>query len=220
MTELSKGMIPPGRNVVRRFDVNRANQPEGVYQPLYDYQTYPAIGATQMTFFAVPLGQGVVPKTYADTNMESAGLLPAPKEMLVDSIQVAFFPGIQPGRTVAAGGAVDLFLNDVWTIGTSGWLEFFIGSKTYLYDAPIGKFTNDFRMSGFAALGDLAASPAQTLSAYSAWVGKSYKITPVRLISNQNFRVTINWPALVPTPSTVAGRIGVILNGFLYRLSQ
>ena len=42
----------------------------------------------------------------------------------------------------------------------------------------------------------------------------------MRLISNQEFGVAINSPALVPTPSTVAGRFGIRLHGPRYSLAQ
>jgi len=43
---------------------------------------------------------------------------------------------------------------------------------------------------------------------------------PVRLAPQQNFNVTLNWPAAVALPSTVAGRIGIVLDGLPYRLSR
>ena len=188
-------------------------------RPLYDFQTYLAAGQTSLTFFAVPQGQGG--KTLADTNMESAGALPAPKKMLVTSIEVAFFPGGNPS-TYGAAAAIAGHFNDLWTVFKSGYLKFFVGSKDYLIDAPIGKFSNSFRVGGVAAIADSTTLGAgqQSMVQLGAFVGPQYEITPIELVSNQNFNVTLNWPALVPTISTVAGRIGVILNGWQYRLSQ
>ena len=57
-----------------------------IVEPLYDSVLYPAAGATLLSFFILPLGQGVsvfqtaagvLPKTYADTNMQLAGQLSA-----------------------------------------------------------------------------------------------------------------------------------------------
>ena len=50
---------------------------------------------------------------------------------------------------------------------------------------------------------------------------KTYYLDPeIRLIHTQNFNFSINFAALVPTPSNQDARIGVVLDGILYRLSQ
>jgi hypothetical protein len=223
---MQKGMIPPGVGAAKKFNVNRAGQVESIWQPLYDWQAYAAAGQAMLTFFALPVGQGasvmgaVGPKTYEDTNMESGGTLPAPKEFLVTSIQVVFLPGSPPSVTNAAGAAIAANqINDAYAVGTHGYLDFFVGSKSYLRDAPIGKFVSNWRLGGFAAAANTNAT-SQDNTGYSQWAGPTYEITPVKLVSTQNFNVTLNWSAVVATPSTVAGRIGVILGGFMYRLSQ
>jgi hypothetical protein len=40
------------------------------------------------------------------------------------------------------------------------------------------------------------------------------------LAPTQNFNVTLNFPTAVATPSGQNARIGVVLDGLLYRLSQ
>lgn len=221
MKGIINAMNPPSVGELNRYNVNRAGQAEGIVQPLYDYQTYTAAtGHTSLVFFALPLGQGVPQKTLADTNMEGAGQMPSPKEQLVTAIQVVFFPGSNPG-TFGAQTAANNW-NDVNTVFQSGWLDFFIGSKSYLLDAPVGKFSNDFRLAGTSALSDTttAAADGQSMIDYATFAGPIYQISPVRLTSNQNFKVSLNWPTGVPLPSGVNGRIGVILMGFQYRLSQ
>jgi hypothetical protein len=209
---------PPTVQELSRYDVNRKGEAEGFVQPLYDYQPYASVGQTSLTFFSEPIGQNG--KTLADTNMESAGQMPSPKEQLVTGIQVVFLPGGNPG-TFGVQTAANNW-NDAYAVFKSGYLDFFIGSKSYLQDAPIGKFSNDFRLAGSAALSDAstAAADAQSMVDYATFAGPLYMISPVRLTSNQNFKVTLNWPAAVPLPSTVAARIGIILVGFQYRLSQ
>jgi hypothetical protein len=52
-------------------------------------------------------------------------------------------------------------------------------------------------------------------------MGRPYFLDPpIFLRPTQNFRVTLDWPALVPTISTLNARIGCILDGYLYRNSQ
>jgi len=217
----NKGAVPPSLRKLRGYDVNRAGQVEGIYQPLYDFQTYDGVnGQTQMTFFAQPIGQSG--RTFEDTNMESAGQMPAPKEQLVTNIQVVVLSGIDPvGANLTVGTPSQW--NDVYSIFKTGYLDFFIGSKSYLTDAPLGKFSNDFRLAGSAALSDTTTSGTTELSKidYATFAGPIYEITPTRLVSNQNFNVTLNWKAATPLPSADTNtRIGVILGGFLYRLSQ
>lgn len=211
-------MTPPSVAALRKYGVNVPDSVVAISQPLYHYQAYVAAGQTQLTFFQNPTGQNGL--TFADTNVEAAGSMPSPKKMLVTGVQVAFFPGSNPG-TYGAGAAANNW-NDVNAVFKSGWLDFFVGSASWLKDAPVGKFSNDFRLAGVGAASDTstAAASQQTQIDYATFAGKPYDITPIELTSNQNFNVTLNWPAAVALPSTVDGRIGVILNGFQYRQSQ
>ena len=79
----------PNRAQLARYSVNRPGW-EAVRQSLFDHQAYAAAGTTQLTFFALPQGQGG--KTASDTNMVAAGQLPANQEFLVQSIEVLLFP--------------------------------------------------------------------------------------------------------------------------------
>ena len=130
--------------------------------------------------------------------------------------------GIEPVTSNLTVGAPSQW-NDVQAVFNNGYLDFFIGSKSYLTDAPLGKFSNDFRLAGSAALSDTTAAGTTELSKidYATFAGPLYEITPTRLVSNQNFNVTLNWKTPVVLPSgDINTRIGVILGGFLYRLSQ
>lgn len=222
------GRIPPNLNQVQAFNVNRPEAQEAIWQPLYDFQAYAAAGQTQLSFFSNPIGQGTTshpgstgPKTKADTNMTNAGLLPNPQRFYCIGIEVVFFPG----NAVNGSGAITtsgLNWQDVWSVAKSGYLNFQIGSKDYVTDGPLGLFPQSSRLSGAAAMADATTAAAALHSQidYAAFSGMPYEISPFWIPSNQNFSVTLNWPNAVALPSTVAGRIGVRLNGFLYRLSQ
>lgn len=204
----------PSMKSLEDASVSRPNQIEAIWNPLYDHQTYALAGTTQQySFFQVQLGQSS--KTYADTNMEAAGSLPAGKNFLIEGIQVVMLPSI--AVSVQGAQAVDAFLNDVKTLGQAGYLKLFIGSKDYLIDAPIGKFTQQFGLAGFASAADVTTAGAalQHRSAYAAWRGQYYAITPVRLRSNTNFSVTLNFPTTTAISADM--RIGVILDGHIYR---
>lgn len=210
----------PNLNDLLNFDVNRRGEYEGIRQTFYDFTTYANAGQTQLQFFQVPRGQSS--KTAADTNMTSAGQLPQPQHFLVESIEILFYPGVLPG-TEAATIVETEFSNDVYTLQKSGSLNFFIGSKTYLEEAPIGRFPPKTRMNGYAAahFTQAVAADQQMNVDYATWVGRPYYLDPpVLLVPNQNFSVSMNWPSVVALPSGVDGRIGVVLDGILYRQSQ
>lgn len=206
---------PPQVGALNRYNPNRADSVEGIWQPHYHWQTYAQAGQTSLTFFQAPVGQGGL--TYADTNMQLAGSFPAPTAFFVTGIMVAFLPL----NVVSIANAVPRIaanIADVVTVANSGFLEFTIGSKVYLRDAPIGKFAPNFTINAQGAVTATQLDPEQSDWNYARAAGRYYSITPFLIPQTQNFNVTLNWPVAVPV--TVAGRIGVILDGFYYRQSQ
>lgn len=221
--------IPSGADLAQ-YSVNRTGQVEVVRQSLYDYQIYAQAGQPQLSFFANPIGQGTTshpgsagPKTRADTNMTLPGQLPAPIKYLVRSIELDFLPGVEPSLGYAAN-APSAFVNDLYNVGRSGYLVFTIGSKDYLIEAPLHKFPPKTRFRTNSSQSDAttaaAAQFSQTASGY--WDGRAYVLdAPLYLESTQNFSITLNWPnAVALAAADTTARIGVILDGLLYRLSQ
>ena len=199
---------PPSILALKKYNVNRVGNIEVIWQPTYEYQTYLAAGQTQLTFFQNPVG--AVAGGLSTTNVRSAGQFPRPQEFLITGIQVTF----EVGAVVAqAAAAVQSNIQDTFDVSNSGNLELFIGSKSYLNDAPIGVFPQQWGISSLNAAGAAVASD------YSRPVGRYYTITPVKIPANQNFNVTLNWPEGA-VPIVTAAVIGVRLDGFLYRLSQ
>jgi len=206
---------------LQNFRVNRSDDYEGIRQSLYDSQTYAAAGQTSLTFFQVPIGQAG--KTRADTNMETAGTLPQPKNFLAESIELHILPAIDP--SAVDGGVVgdgSEFANDVYKILSAGFLELFIGSKTYLTEAPLMKFPPKTRMELSAAesvaIGDAGAA-INFRDVYAAGSGRPYYLDPAILLEpTQNFNVSLNWPTAVAISADL--RIFVSMDGVLYRLSQ
>jgi hypothetical protein len=209
----------PSIEDLTKYSVNRGGQFEVIGSSLYDYATYAAAGQTELNFFQTPQGQGS--KTLADTNMEAAGSLPAPKNFLVTSLEINFWPSGAPSTFGAQ--TAGLYLNDVWTLAKSGYLEFYIGSKNYIQEGPLGVFPaqNGLVVAAAAADQTTIAAALQTLVNYANMGGKPYILpSPIALVSNQNFRVSLKWPTAVALPSGATARIGVRLRGYLYRLSQ
>lgn len=223
--------LPPSHELLSKFDVNRKGLKEAIWSPLYDFATYPIAGLSSVSMFSAPIGQGVTSvvggsgvKTLDDTNMDSAGAIPAGQMFIATDVQVVFIPG-SPAAVVQGTTAGNNW-NDVQAVYNSGYLKFFIGSKDYIRDAPLGAFPPEFRLAGSAALSDTSlasavagATQVSTID-YATAAGMPYEIAPVKLIANQNFNVSLNWAAKVVLPSNNAGRIGVRLGGWLFRLSQ
>ena len=218
------------RNVVpiatarNQFAVNRANQHEGIWSPLYDYQAYGTGGSTIFTFFSVPVGQGTARagggvKTLEDTNMDVAGQLPAPKHFLCTGIEVVMFQGAATLSQLSAA-AISTGLADLAGVLQRGFLNLFIGSKSYLVDGPLNVFPPSFGLAGMVAMAGTTTADTKVDSiTYIRSFGKPYDISPVFIPSAQNFKVTLEFPDGAVTVGT-AGVIGVRLLGFLYRLSQ
>jgi hypothetical protein len=215
-------MQNPIRNLddFNRYAVNRKDQMEVIRQSLYDFQTYAMAGQTQLTFFALPVGQGG--KTRADTNMTTAGSLPAPLRFAVQTMEIYFTPGVFPSAAAAAT-AIDNHVNDIWEVYTAAaWLELQIGSKPYLIEGGVlHRMPPSTRLNGFAGMSDTTTAGAtgfERTSHLNAG-GIVYRLDPTLLLEpTQNFSVTINWPTAVAI--SAAGRIGVVMNGVTARNSQ
>lgn len=208
---------PPSIPALKGYNVNRAGQFEVIWQPTYDYQTYAAAGATQFTFFQTTVGAAGA--TLATTNIRAAGQFPRPQEFLVTGIQILFTPGNTVANTEAVAGTAQENWNDVTDVmfGTA-FLDLFIGSKSYLQDAPLAKFAQQFRITGGGWTTGAGSVATTDFIDYAVTAGRYYSITPIKIPANQNFNVTLNFPAVIAV--AVDATIGVILDGFLYRLSQ
>lgn len=219
----------PNRSQLDAFNVNREGW-EGFTNTLYDSASYAAAGATQLNFFNTPVGQGTGfgggAKTLSDTNMTLAGQMPANQEFLIQSIEILFDPTTP---TVAAGmpavfGAqlVATIINDAYIFWRAGNLNLVIGSKSYCQEAPLMKFPPKAFFELHAALADVTTAGAsfQSRIAFATSRGRPYLLkAPLRLVSNQNFGVSLNWPEGLQAITNPA-RITVTLDGVFYRRSQ
>jgi hypothetical protein len=224
------GRSIPDAGFFEKYGINVASVDDISWYPITDHLAYPAAGTLVLNFFANGVGQGATsalnaaagPKTFADTNLENNGSLPYPERALVVAIGIAITPGVLP----AAGGVLQAtagqFVNDVYQIGRTGYLFWKVGQKQVIIDTPVHKFGNGEGVDVAAAFSDATTAAASLFSQvdYAKLSGSAYPIVPVALPSNQNFPLTLNWPALVPTPSTTVARIGVTLYGYRVRLAQ
>lgn len=205
---------------LKEYAVTRPEGFEIVRQSLYDTLEYNAAGQSQLLFFQNPAGQAG--KTLEDTNMESQGSLPDPKHFLVQSIALEFLPGVNP-VTVDTDAEVSPsnFANDMYAFAKSGYLDLFISSKSYLTEAPLGKFPPKTHLDGDFSAGAASDQTNTVLMDLAQMRGRPYFIDPeVALAPNMNFNVSLNWKTPAALPSGQAGKVICRLDGLMFRAIQ
>jgi hypothetical protein len=221
--------------------VTNAAQSEVIRQRFYDYLLYATAGATQLTFFSQPVGQGLTSaqgapvgsaKTLWDTNLELPNTLPSGKAFMCESIEVLFLPGSVSVANTYTPAALSLFavaaaatvlgqLNDVNTFYQSGMLEFNILSKNYLRETPLLAFPPKAHLDVSVAVASNSATVGEVGTGFAKASGRPYYISPeIALQPAVNFEVLLKWPQAVVTPSGFNARVGVILDGYFMRASQ
>lgn len=213
---------------------------EVIRQPLYDYAIYPTAGLGVLQFFVAQIGQGISassgngtnPKALSDTNMSQPGILPAPQAYWAQSLEVDFQPGsvstantftIQdPSAHVAvAAAAVQAGANDKMNVLQSGALTFSIGTKPYYQEGPLYRYPTRPYVRLDTSISSNSATTAEEVKEYVSNTGQVLTFDPgLAIMTSLNFGVSITWPSVVATPSGFNGRLGVILDGFLFRAVQ
>jgi len=213
----------PSRAELQKYNVTIPDTYEGLSQPLYDYQAYAAAGATSFTFFATPAGSGG--KTVDDTNMVLSGQIPAQQIFLIQSIEVPFYPTTPTvaAQMPAAFGAqaVAQIVNDVYKFYRAGNFLLTIGSKPYLQVAPLMSLPPKTHLVTNGALADVTTAGAnlQSRIGYAYAAGRPFILgAPLKLAPNMSFSCSINFATAVVI--TNPARVGVVLDGVLYRQAQ
>src|SRR6476660_8260465 len=86
---------------------------EAVTWPIYDTADYVSATTTSLVFFQTPNGQGG--KTYADTNMDTAGIIASPNYYFLTGIEIQIIPVITDLPSVGPlADAPAKWLNDVY----------------------------------------------------------------------------------------------------------
>lgn len=235
------GMAIPSLAQVKQFSVTGKGL-EGIRQSLYDHLLYATAGTTQLNFFATPKGQGVTTavgatastaKTIADTNMDLSGQLPSGKGFCITSIEVPFYAGsVSTANTytlaspaifnATAAAAVEAQIADINSFYQSGSLQLYIATKVCLEEAPLMRFPPKcaLDLQGSISLAGTNAQPAGFGFLRGVAAGRPYMVEPpIYVEPNVNFLVQLNFPAAVATPSGFNARVGVIMDGYLYRLA-
>lgn len=216
---------------------------EVIEQELFDRQIYATAGANILTFFATPQGAGQssesglaagVSKTAADTNMTQNGQLPTPQAFWIDNIQVDVDPGsvstantyvtqqafVSAASPVAATGVLTGD-TDKWAILNAGFVVLSLGQKPYYTNGPLAYFPPRAQKRADASVGGNSTTTAN-FAMKVVWIdGNMRTLDPgIGLPTGMNFVLTVNFPALVATPSGFNARIKALLGGWLFRAAQ
>lgn len=219
---------PPARVPVdpaqfARFRTQMREQPEDIWQPVYDRVNYPAAGSNELTFFSVPVGgsatliragvAAAVNKSRRDTNLEQQGVIPT-KAFKVHGFSLTLIPLQQ---AIAAAATPSIF-DDMQRILFGGFLEFRIVDKPYIY-LPLHKIP---------ATGVLRASAATTATTTTIvggggsgtgaprdiyWIG-----VPLTLDPYQNFSARFQFDGTVALVQTFD--VQLFLEGYMRRPGQ
>lgn len=208
-----------------------------IWNPFYDYIAYPSAGGTTFSFYSLPLGQGVsstpgagaVGKVLSDTNLGVGNQLMKGNAFFMVASESEFFPGVSnaalplsllPGRSnTATATSIGQFVNDVWSVGMGGVKTLTVGTdRKYIQDGPLKNFPPVARLALQAALsGNATITNSGQEIAYAVWSGRPYSVVPIYIDTNQQFNMTVNFAAAIPTNSTTIGRLGDRMDGYLIR---
>ena len=239
----ASAMAFPTLDDFARNQVGIAGKVELIWQPLYDYNIYPTAGAAQLLFFATPQGAGfssqpiaaAAPKSIGDTNMVLAGMLPAPQAFWLDGIEVVIDTGGTATANLYSNNEATIFLaaaaaaattktNDLNIIAKSGRLDLTIMQKNYYSESPLYRFPHRSATRADMFMQTSSATTGAIISEYPRTEGVGVRFDPgLGIASQTNFGVALTWttPAVTTAPgSGFNARIGVFLNGWLFRAAQ
>lgn len=229
---------------VRDLDAYKVQNPDTVQivrQSLYDTVLYPTAGATQISLFTQPKGQGQtmspgavagVAKNDYDTNMVIAGQLPRFQQFVVESIELYFLPGsvntanlfaqTKPATyTLAAAQTLMESVNDVNGFYQTGYLKLVVSNGDLLTEAPLRKFPPKADVGIDAALATNSGTVGQIQAMWASAKGRPYMLQPlITLQDNAQFAITLNWPNVFATPSGFNGQVRCVLDGYMIRATQ
>lgn len=201
-------MADPMRS--QEYRTQRSELPEDLWQPLYDRVNYSAAGQNQASFYAVPKGQNAtllstfaIPqtwtaaskgKTYRDTNIENANVVPT-KLFKTVGISWGMFHSVINSATNATDREV---------VRQGGFLQFRIVDKDIIF-LPLSLIPEVNPL--VAAVGALAAGATTGINAYAGGGGQNvpmYKFPiPITLNPYENFLVLLQFDNSPPINATM-----------------
>lgn len=206
-----------------KFRTQMREQPEDIWQPVYDRVNYPAAGSGELAFFSVPLGgsatliragaAATVNKTRRDTNLEQQGVIPT-KAFQVHGFSLTLIPLQQ----AIAGAATPSIHDDMTRILAGGFLEFRIVDKPYIY-LPLHKIPATGTLRGSIATTATGTTMAGAGGSGTGaprdiyWIG-----VPLTLDPYQNFSARVQFDGTVALVQTFD--LQLFLEGYMRRPGQ
>jgi hypothetical protein len=193
------------------FRTQNVASPEDLWQPLYDRANAAATGGAgtlpaSLAFFTTPKGQtatlirngasGAFAKTYRDTNMDSANVVPT-KLYKFHGLSLAYIHSVSSGAVA----------NDREQTKAHGYIQFRIVDKDILF----------LPMSAIPELNPVVATTANNITSFATGGGAPmYKFgLPITLNPYENFTFQIVFDAAVTLSAGLD--IQVFLQGFMRR---
>lgn len=195
------------------YRTQRAELPEDLWQPLYDRANYAAAGSTELSFYSVPKGQTATlitagsaatkTKTFRDTNMENANVVPAKMFKFV-GVSISFMHVTQNAITNS---------DDRANIRDGAYFSLRIVDKDILFlpllaipeTNPIGGVSTT---ATNASMNAVAGGGGQNVPMYRFPI-------PITINPYENFTVAIKLDGTVTITNTLD--VGLILHGFMRR---
>lgn len=205
----------------QRYATQRPYSPEDLAQPLYDRVNYPVGGVNQLRCFSQPLGTvvtlnqaGVVNaaknKSYRDTNMDNAGVVPT-KRYTFTGLSINYIP-VQQVSTVANTATIG---DDIMRLMNGGYVEFRIVDKPLLY-VPLNLIPSSNPINSIATT--VNASTTFGTGALAALPFPMFKFAiPITLNPYENFSFILNFDGIVTVVQSMD--IQVVLHAFMRRPS-
>jgi hypothetical protein len=181
------------------------NRPQYFDQPLYDTVCYPILGAATLNFFTIPLGQPAVirtplggapvagvlwPKTYRDTNMQVAGIIPGDQMWMFTGFNIVFRRAVLPATPELITDHLDRQL-----IMNNGWFNVRIGQKDVFWIpsdlVPVFNPNVNTTWGGADNQNNGMTVPMYTFK------------TPITIQGGQTINVTLNYPGAVVVTTAV-----------------
>jgi len=177
-------------------------------QPLYDTETMPVAGRTELTFFqralSATMAFAATVKSAAETNLNASGALAQPQQFLI----AGFTCEIESAVTKADWDL--LYTTSVFTFT-------FSGNRTYLQiplsQMPQGVVPTGFMTTTAAAttIGSVANGTGLVSNIYKMTVGKN----ALQIMPTENFGARLQWPNGAPNIA-VATRMRCYIRGLLF----
>lgn len=190
---------------------------EVVAWELFDTKPFLNDGTTNaLTFFLNPSALGPL-----YTNMHVSGQLSNPDKMDVYGVAIEIFPDFDQNRALGIG---ELWASEKKKIREGCWIEFWVGTKTYLI-LPLLRIPEGMGATGITAGADtdtgslhemLLTHGLQDVKHYYP-VGVPIKgiLDPVEIPSQQGFRVVLQWPNPPNLSATGQSGLDVLIRVFL-----